>query len=42
MEAELSDCVAKDTFPPDLLIKISDDDFCIMGWALFVNVLELR
>ena len=34
VEAELSDSGAKDTFPPDLGIKISEDDFCVMGRAL--------
>ena len=27
MEAELSDSAAKDNFPPDLRIEISEDDF---------------
>ena len=40
MEAELSDSGAKDTFPPDLHIKISEDDFCVMGRVLIINVLE--
>ena len=40
VEAELSDSGAKDTFPPDLRIKIPEDDFCVMGQALIINVLE--
>ena len=40
MEAELSDTRAKDTFPLHLRIKISEDDLCVMGQALTINVLE--
>ena len=40
MEAELSDSGAKDTFPPDLRIKIFEDDFAVIGWVLIINVLE--
>ena len=40
VEAELSESGAKDTFPPDLHIKISEDDFCVMGRVLIINVLE--
>ena len=31
VEAELSDSGGKDTFPPYLRIKISEDDFCVTG-----------
>ena len=41
VEVELSDSGAKDTFPPDVRIKISEDDFCVMGLTLIIYVLEL-
>ena len=40
VEAELSHSGAKDTFPLDLRIKISENDFCALGRALIINVLE--
>ena len=42
MEAELSDSETKDSFPPDLHIKIYEEDFCVMGRALIIYVIEVN
>ena len=38
VEAELSDSGAEDTFPPDLRINISEDDFCYLDRTLIIRV----
>ena len=40
VETELSDSGAKDIFLPDLSIKISENDFCVMDQAPITHVLE--
>ena len=39
MEAQLTDSVTKDTFPPDRRIIISKDDFIVIDRALTAKVL---
>ena len=41
VEAELCDRGDKDTFPNDLSIKISGEDFCVVDRAFIIYVLEL-
>ena len=40
--AELSESRGKYTFPPDLRIKISEDNFCVMSRAFIMYVFKLN